>query len=121
MDGYTQTGPFPINVSSLSVDSIRGLIGYRAEASYGQFSPYASVAYAHEFEDGSISTTASIPGGAAFRVNGGGLGSAILISVGTGYAFTPKLGLNIGYHGELAVSGDGMDSNGGYIGLNYSF
>ncbi|MEI6676268.1 MAG: autotransporter outer membrane beta-barrel domain-containing protein [Verrucomicrobiota bacterium] len=121
VDGYTQTGPYPINVSSLSIDSIRGLIGYRAEASYGQFSPYASVAYAHEFEDGSISTTASIPGGAAFRVNGGGLGSAILISVGTGYAFTPKLGLNIGYHGELAVSGDGMDSNGGYIGLNYSF
>jgi len=121
VDSYTQTGPLPINVSSLNVDSLRGLIGYRAEVCYGQFTPYASVAYAHEFENGAFSTTASIPGGAVFGVNGGGLESAILISVGTGYTFTPQLGLNIGYHGELATSGNGVDSNGGFIGLNYSF
>ncbi|MBC7979197.1 MAG: autotransporter outer membrane beta-barrel domain-containing protein, partial [Armatimonadetes bacterium] len=121
VDGYTQTGAFPIGVEDFDVDSVRGLIGYRAEASYGQLTPYASVAYAHEFEDGAIETTAFIPGGAGFRTSGGGIESAILISLGTGYSFNSNLGMNIGYHGEISVGGDGVDSHGGSIGLNYAF
>jgi uncharacterized protein with beta-barrel porin domain len=121
VDDYTQTGDFPIGVSGCDIDSLRALIGYRAEARYGQFTPYASLAYAHEFEDGPINTTAVIPGGTSFAVSGGGIESAILISLGTGYAFTANLGLNIGYHGEISVGGDGIDSHGATIGLNYGF
>jgi len=121
VDGYRQGGGFPLAVSGYDVDSFRLLAGYRVEAEYGRFSPYASVAYAHEFEDDGINTRATLPGGAGFAVNGGGLESAILISVGTGYAITDNLGLNVGYRGEIAVGGDGTDSHGGSIGLNYSF
>lgn len=120
VDGYTQDGAFPVDVDGFDVDSCRLLIGYRAEAAYGKFTPYASVAYAHEFEDGTIRTTGSVPGGAGFSIDEAGLDSAFLISIGTGYSFTPTLSMNIGYHGEIST-GDGVDSHGGSIGLNYSF
>ncbi len=86
---------------------------YRAEAEYGAFTPYVSVAYAHEFEDDQLNTTATLPGGATFGLNGSGLESAILISLGTDYRFTSDLSMNVGYHGEISVGGDGTDSHGG--------
>ena len=107
-------------VSSFDVDSLRFLIGYRSETTYGQFSPYASITYAHEFEDDSIGTTATIPGGASFGFNGGGMDSAILISIGSGYAINQDLSLNFGYRGEFST-GDGVDSNGASVGLSYEF
>lgn len=119
-DGYTQDSILPIDVEGFDFDSFRLLVGYRAEATYGKFTPYASIAYAHEFEDGEIGTTATLPGGERFRVEGGGLDSAVLISIGTGYSFNSNLGMNVGYYGEIST-GDGVDSNGGSIGLNYSF
>lgn len=123
VDGYTQGGGglFPIGVSGYDQDSFRLLGGYRVEADCGRFTPYASVAYAHEFKDDSFGTTATLPGGGAFNVSGGGLESGIVISAGTGFAITESLGLNVGYRGDIAVGGDGTDSHGGSIGLNYSF
>ena len=121
VDGYTQGGPLPIAVSGYDVDSLRLLGGYRVEASYGRFSPYASVAYAHELEDDAINTTAILPGGAGFGATGSGLESSILISVGANYALTESLTLTGGYLGELSVGGDGTDSHGASLGLNYAF
>lgn len=122
VDGYKQGGAFPIGVDGYDVDSFRLLAGYRVEGSFDKFTPYASVAYAHEFQDDNFSTSASIPGGAQFSATGSGFESAILISVGTSYSFTPDLSMNVGYHGEISVDGgSGADSNGASIGLNYEF
>ncbi len=120
IDGYTQEGPISIDVDGTDIDSLRGLIGYRVDGSYGTFSPYASVAYAHEFEDGSFSGSASLPSGAGFDFNGGNLDSAFLISVGTGIRLMDNLQMNVGYRGEIST-GDGVDSHGGSVGFKYAF
>ncbi len=120
VDGFNENGPLPLSVDDYDVDSLRGLIGYRVDGSYNKFHPYASVAYAHEFENDKVQATASFDGN-SFSVEGDELGSAILLSVGTGYSFSEKLSMDIGYRGEFSVDNDGVDSNGGTIGLNYSF
>lgn len=122
VDGYSQTGALPVSVGGYDVDSLRGLIGYRVNANLGTFRPYASVAYAHEFKDDVIRTSAVFGGigGAAFGVSGPELGSAILLSAGTGIGLTNSLTLDVGYRGEISVD-DGIDSHGGSLGLNYSF
>ncbi len=119
VDGYRQSGPLPISAKGFEVDSLRALIGYRATATFGQFRPYGSVAYAHEFEDGTVSQSASF-GGTAFKVQGAAQSSAFLISLGTGYSLTESLSLDLGYRGEIATD-DGITSNGGSLGVNYSF
>lgn len=119
VDGYTQGGIVPIEVDDYDVDSFRGLIGYRVDATLGKFSPYAAVAYAHEFEDGSNTASATV-GGSPFTVEGGEQSSAFLISVGTGYALTNALTVDFGYRGEIATD-DGITSHGVSLGLNYSF
>ena len=121
VNSYTQSGLIPIAVDGYNVDSLRLLAGYRVEASYGRFAPYASVAYAHEFRDDAISTSATLPGGATFGVNGSGLGSSILISVGANYALTDNLTLTGGYLGAICVESDGVDSHGASLGLNWAF
>ncbi|BCU76966.1 autotransporter domain-containing protein [Luteolibacter sp. LG18] len=120
-DGFTAGGPFPIGISSYSVDSLRGLIGYRIKGACGRFSPYASAAYAHEFEDGGNTALATLPNGAPFSVVGPELNSAILLTAGTGISLTPALILDIGYRGEISTESEGLDSHGGSIGLNYNF
>lgn len=120
VDGYNQGGILPILVDDYDVESTRLLIGYRAEAEYGRFTPYVSVAYAHELDDDNHRTTGTLPGGATFGIDGGSFDSAFLISAGTGYSITESLGLNVGYHGEIST-GDGIDGHGATIGLNYAF
>ncbi len=119
VDGFTEAGPLPITVAGYDVDSLRALIGYRVNANFGMFRPYATVAYAHEFEDGANRATAII-GGTPFSVTGAEQSSAFLISVGTGISLMPALSLDVGYRGEIATD-DGLSSHGGSVGLNYSF
>ncbi len=119
VDGYTQGGPLAIKVDSYDVESFRALIGYRVNVNLGTFRPYASVAYAHEFQDGSNSTTATLAG-VPFRVSGADQSSAFIITAGTAVVLTRDLTLDIGYRGDIATD-DGITSNGGSLGLNYSF
>jgi outer membrane autotransporter protein len=88
-------GLLPITMDSGNLDSLRGLIGYRVNACYGRFSPYASAAYAHEFKDNHIHASGTFDGN-AFTVSGDSLCSAILLSLGTTYAFTDRLSMDIG-------------------------
>ncbi|OYV06062.1 MAG: hypothetical protein CFE26_08335 [Verrucomicrobiales bacterium VVV1] len=118
-DGFTETGALPLSISGYEQDSLRGLAGYRVNTNLGTFRPYASVAYAHEFEDGQNRRSASF-GGTPFSVVGADQSSAILITAGTGIGLTDSLTLDIGYRGEIAID-DGLTSHGGSIGLNYSF
>jgi uncharacterized protein YhjY with autotransporter beta-barrel domain len=119
VDGFTQNGPIPVQVEDYDIDSLRALIGYRVNASYGPFRPYASIAYAHEFEDGDTRATAFLAG-ESFSVSSAELSSAVLLTVGTGYAVNDSLTLDIGYRGEIATD-DGISSHGGSLGLNYAF
>jgi len=119
VDGFTEAGPLPVTVAGYDVDSLRALIGYRVNANFGMFRPYATVAYAHEFEDGANRATAII-GGTPFSVTGAEQSSAFLISVGSGISLMPALSLDVGYRGEIATD-DGLSSHGGSVGLNYSF
>jgi uncharacterized protein with beta-barrel porin domain len=121
VDGFTDRGGFVnLRVDGSKVESLRGLLGYRVDARHGRFRPYASVAYAHEFEDGPNRTTASF-GGMEFRLNGGELQSALLLNAGTSISLSEDLTLDVGYRGEISVEGEGVDSHGGSIGLGYRF
>jgi uncharacterized protein YhjY with autotransporter beta-barrel domain len=119
VDGFTQGGQLPVQVGGFDVDSLRALIGYRVNANLGMFRPYASAVYAHEFEDGANSATASF-GGTSFKVSGAEQSSAILLGIGTGIALSDSLTLDVGYRGDIAVD-DGLTSHGASLGLNYSF
>ena len=119
VDGYTQGGNLPVQVKGFDVDSLRALIGYRVNANLGTFRPYASAVYAHEFEDGNNTTTATFLGN-SFKVSGAEQGSAILIGIGTGIAINESLTLDVGYRGDIAVD-DGLTSHGASLGVNYSF
>jgi outer membrane lipase/esterase len=119
VDGFNQGGFLPLTVGDHEVDSLRALIGYRVDAEYGKFRPYASVAYAHEFEDGANTAPASFAG-VPFSVSGEEQSSALLVTAGTGIALTSSLTLDIGYRGDIATD-DGMISHGGSIGLNFAF
>ncbi|BDS08666.1 serine protease [Oceaniferula spumae] len=121
VDGYRQSGLLPLAVDGYDVDSLRILAGYRLQCNSGKFSPYLSVAYAHETGDDDFSTTATLPSGAGFGVTSAGFDSAVLISAGTGYAISDSLQLNLGYHGEIATGDEGTDSHGATLGLKYSF
>lgn len=122
VDGFNQTGgPFPIGVAGFEAESTRGLLGYRVDTTSGSFKPYGMVAYAHEFEEGGYSTTAFLPNGANFGVSGGVQQSAVLVSIGTGIAISPTLDLNVGYQGEIAAGGNGVNSHGVAVGFNYRF
>lgn len=119
VDGFTESGPLPVTVSGYDVDSLRAIVGYRVNANLGTFRPYATVAYAYEFEDGANRATAII-GGVPFSVSGAEQSSAFLITAGTGISISSSLMLDVGYRGEIAT-GDGLTSHGASIGLNYSF
>jgi uncharacterized protein YhjY with autotransporter beta-barrel domain len=119
VDGFTESSVLPVTVSGYEIDSLRALIGYRVNANFGMFRPYATVAYAHEFQDGANRATASI-GGSAFSVTGAEQSSAFLVTAGTGISINSALSLDVGYRGEIATD-DGITSHGGTLGLNYSF
>lgn len=121
VDGFNRTGGgVNFNVGDYAIDSLRGLIGYRLNIRSGAFTPYASVAYAHEFQgdaDNVNSNFAGIP----LSSRGSDLESAILVTAGTGFDITNDLVLDIGYRGEISVEDDGLTSHGASLGLSYSF
>lgn len=121
VDDYNQTGgPFTVGVDGYSIDSMRGLIGYRVNAAFGALRPYASVAYAHEFDDDENFSTARF-GGVPFQVSGPQLESSVIVTAGTGYAFTPNVMMNLGYRGDISLDNSGVTSHGATLGLSYSF
>lgn len=121
IDGFNHGGgPLQVQVGDHEIDSLRGLIGYRVNGNYGAFRPYASVAYAHEFEDGANTATASI-GGSSFTVEGAEMNSSILVTAGFGYAFSERLVMDLGYRGDISTSSGGMTSHGVSLGLNFGF
>jgi len=117
-DGFSYSGL--VNVDDFHSDSLRGLIGYRVNANLGTFRPYASVAYAHEFRDDQPTASASFLG-LPFQVKGAEAGSSVLVGAGTGISLNQSLVLDLGYRGEFTTEGDGLDTHGGTIGLNYAF
>lgn len=117
--GFTQSGFLPVKISGYDLSSLRALTGYRADANFGTFRPYASVAYAHEFDDWRNRTTTSF-GGVPWRVTGNGQSSVFLVTVGTGISFSASLSLDLGYRGEYAAS-DNLTSHGVSVGVNHSF
>lgn len=121
VDDYSQaSGPFDVAVDGYSIESMRGLIGYRVNAAMDAFRPYASAAYAHEFEDDANFTTARF-GGVPFRASAPQLESSVIVTAGTGYAFTPTLMMTIGYRGDISLDDSGITSHGATLGLSCSF
>jgi len=120
VDAYTQKSPLPIDVSATTVNSSRGIIGYRAQARFDRFVPFGSLAYAHEFENGNLSTRASLPGGAVFPLTGASIGSAVLVGLGSGYDISESMRCQVGYFGEISTE-SGIDSHGASVSFNFSF
>ena len=121
VDGFAVNGGLlTVNVDDYSVDSLRGLVGYRAETTYGKFVPYASVAYAHEFEGEDIIVNANIEG-SPFAVTTDTIGSSILMTAGSGYHASEDLTVNLGYRGEIATESNGIDSHGLMFGAEFKF
>lgn len=120
LDGFDNGNElFSSSIGDYDADSLRGLIGYRFDATYGAFSPYASIAYAYEFQDGD-SARAQI-GGVEYSVNGPEQDSSVLITAGSRFTLNPNLVLDLGYRGDISVDDDGITSHGASLGLNYSF
>lgn len=120
---YLETDDFDAGlttVDEVKADSLRGLIGYRADYTIGRFQPYLSVSYAHEFREDGPRAIADLLG-ADFRFRGGEQGSAILITAGTGIALTRDLSMGIGYRGEIGTDSHSTDSHGGSLSLNWRF
>jgi uncharacterized protein YhjY with autotransporter beta-barrel domain len=120
VDSFDESGPLPFSMGSYDVESFRGLIGYRLDAIYDRVRPYASIAYAHEFEDDGVDANANFAGN-SFSVNGAAQGSAILLTTGVGFSLTELLSMDVGYRGEISVEDEGLDSHGASVGLNYLF
>ncbi len=60
-------------------------------------------------------------GGVPFQVNAPQLESSVIVTAGTGYAFTPNLMMNIGYRGDISLEDSGITSHGATLGFSYSF
>ncbi|MFU8894569.1 MAG: autotransporter domain-containing protein [Luteolibacter sp.] len=122
VDGFAinNTLNVPMSVDDYATKSLRGLVGYRVEADYGKFNPYASVAYAHEAYDSDVSAMASM-NGSPFAVTSDGPGSAFLINIGTNYAINERLTAYCAYRSEIAVDNDGFKTHGIAVGLDWKF
>lgn len=119
-------GSVQASLAGLSPESSVALVAsvinsnYRVNAELDAFRPYASVAYAHEFKDDANFATARF-GGVPFQVSAPQLGSSVIVTAGTGYAFTQNLMMNIGYRGDISLEDSGITSHGATLGLSYSF
>jgi outer membrane autotransporter protein len=121
VDGFNRTGGgINLEVGDYDVESLRGLLGYRVNARSGSFTPYASIAYAYEF-DGEQDNASVRIAGVPFNVRGNDLESAILITAGTGYDITNNLVFDLGYRGEISTDDEGFSSHGLSTGLNFNF
>ena len=119
-DSFTASGPLPVDVGSMDIDSIRGLVGVKWDMQVAQnLKTYASVAYAYEFEDDASDTKVSF-GGGSYKAYGAEPGDAILVSAGLRWNVVTCTTIDFGYRGEFATD-DGVDSHGVNVGVNYSF
>ncbi len=119
-NSFDASGPLPIEVGSIDINSIRGLVGVKWDMQVAQnFKTYASVAYAYEFEDNTPDTKVSFRGG-SYKAYGAKPGDAILVSAGLRWNVVNCTTIDFGYRGEFSTN-DGVDSNGVNLGVNYSF
>ncbi len=119
-DSFEASGPLPVEVGSIDIDSIRGLVGVKWDMQVAEnFKTYASVAYAYEFEDNAPDTKVRF-GGGSYKAYGAEPGDAILVSAGLRWNVVTCTTIDLGYRGEFSTN-DGVDSNGVNLGVNYSF
>ena len=125
LDGSTYPGSVlpGMSYSSDTLESLRSLLGLRAEFNFGsKVRPYVSAQWAHEFDGTSNGYTATFQG-ASFNVNSPiNLASdSIIVRAGLVVGFTDTCFGDIGYIGEYSTSGDSADYNGLNVGLRASF
>lgn len=121
VDSFSTTDAMlPLGVGGFDIDSFRALAGVRWEGDLADnVKGYASFAYAFEFEDDAPDTKVDF-GGGSYRATGLERGDSMLLSAGVRWGVADCTTIDIGYRGEFAMD-DGVDSNGGNIGVNYTF
>jgi len=112
-----------MSYSSDTLESLRSLVGLRAEFNMGsKIHPYISAQWAHEFDGTSSGYTASFAG-TSFNVNSQiNLASdSFILRAGLVIGFTDTFFGDVGYLGEYSTSGNNTDYNGLNVGLHASF
>ncbi|MEI7911653.1 MAG: autotransporter domain-containing protein [Verrucomicrobiota bacterium] len=112
-----------MSYSSDTLESLRSLLGLRAEFNFGsKIRPYVSAEWAHEFDGQSNGYTATFQG-ASFNVNSpiNLANDSIIVRAGLVVGFSEGCFGDIGYLGEYSTSGDSADYNGLNVGLRASF
>lgn len=112
-----------MSYSSDTLESLRSLVGLRAEFNMGsKIHPYVSAQWAHEFDGTSSGYTATFQGN-SFNVNSPiNLASdSFILRAGLVVGFTDTFFGDIGYLGEYSTSGNNTDYNGLNVGVHASF
>ena len=112
-----------MSYSSDTLESLRSLLGLRAEFNMGsKIHPYLSAQWAHEFDGTSNGYTATFQGN-SFNVNSpiNLTSDSFILRAGLIVGFSDTVFGDIGYLGEYSTSGDSTDYNGLNVGLHASF
>lgn len=126
---FTESGSLsPLRIDSQSEDAAHSQLGFRLRYRYQVadswtfITPEVSLAWRHDFMDGSISLDSQFAGGAgsSFTVTGPELGSeSVIISAGCAVQWKPELNTYLNYTVQRGRSG--YDSEYLNLGLRYSF
>lgn len=104
------------------MESLRSLIGVRAEFHLDKTHPYVSAQWAHEFEGDISGYTATFQGSSFDIAQPLELASdSLILRAGLIHQFSDVWSGDIGYLGEIAIDGDVDDVHGLNLGLHASF
>lgn len=126
-DGYTETGPLALAIPDRTADSLRSLLGFRAESGLSWWEGarvFAMVRWAHEFQDadaGRVTTgLVGLPGSFTTSALGDRADDTILLNAGLSMALPRRSTLGVGYFGDVPFD-DGLASHGAMVEWNMSF
>jgi hypothetical protein len=125
MDG-TSVSPGPglpsMSYSADKMESLRSLLGVRAEFDLDKTRPYVSAQWAHEFEGESSGYTATFQGSSFDVAQPIALAEdSLILRAGIIQQLGEVWSGDIGYLGQLALDNDGEDVHGLNLGLHASF
>jgi len=124
IDSFSESGLLGLSVNSRDVDSLRTLLGIKAEYTGGRFDWYGAVRWAHDFSgDDDRDITAGFAGiGGGFTTSAYDRAEdALILNLGVNSNITESFSVGLGYFGEISLDDNGVDSHGGFLEAAFSF
>ena len=124
IDSFSESGLLGLNANSRDVDSLRSLLGIKAEYTSGRFDWDGAVRWAHDFSgDDDRDITAGFGGiGGGFRTSAYDRAEdAVILNLGVSTNLTESFSVGLSYFGEISLDDNGVDSHGGALEARFSF